>query len=166
MLINLGLVLMSEIEGEFFSVSSQSPRLSVKKFSSRLDVRDWIGEILILVSKLKKWLSLTSDTMHWLGRLLGGVRQVIKVGEWREEALAGCCTSRTHQVGGITFFVGSILCFSIFSFIFVCFYIECRISKIHQLNEKLYWKSKPKPLSVQCPKPQPQPDTNNKSNRP
>ena len=52
---------MIEIEEEFFSISSQSLRSSVNKFSSRLDVRDWIGEILILVSKLKKWLSLTSD---------------------------------------------------------------------------------------------------------
>ena len=59
-IINLNLVSMSEIEGEFFSISSRSPRLSVKKFSSRLDVRDWIEEILILVSKLKTWLSLTS----------------------------------------------------------------------------------------------------------
>ena len=51
---------MTEIEEEFFSISSRSLRSSVKKFSSLLDVRDWLGEILILVSKLKKWLSLTS----------------------------------------------------------------------------------------------------------
>ena len=59
-MINLDLVSMTEIEEEFFSISSRSLRSNVKKFSSRLIVRDWIGEILILVSKLKKWLSLTS----------------------------------------------------------------------------------------------------------
>ena len=59
-IINLDLVSMIEIEEEFFSISSRSLRSSVKKFSSRLDLRDWIGDILILVSKLKKWLSLAS----------------------------------------------------------------------------------------------------------
>ena len=38
--------------------------LSVKKVSSRLDVRDWIGEILILVSKS---LPLTSGLSGWDG---------------------------------------------------------------------------------------------------
>ena len=66
-IINLDLVSMPEIEGDFFSISSRSLRLSVKKVSSRLDVRDWIGEILILVSKLKKSLSLTSGLSGWDG---------------------------------------------------------------------------------------------------
>ena len=36
------------------------PEIKCHKFSSRLDVRDWIGEILILVSRLKKCFSLCS----------------------------------------------------------------------------------------------------------
>ena len=59
-IINLNLVSMPEIGGDFFSVSSRSLRTIVRYSRSRLDVRDWIGEILILVSRLKKWLSLTS----------------------------------------------------------------------------------------------------------
>ena len=39
-IINLDLVSMPEIEGDFFSISSRSLRLNVKKVSSRLDVRD------------------------------------------------------------------------------------------------------------------------------
>ena len=39
-IINLDIVSMPEIEGDFFSISSRSLRLSVKKVSSRLDVRD------------------------------------------------------------------------------------------------------------------------------
>ena len=62
---------MPEIELELFSITSRSLRLSVKKFSSRLDVWDWIEEILILVSKLKKWLSLTSDSELYDGRMDG-----------------------------------------------------------------------------------------------
>ena len=57
---------MPEIEEEFFSISSRSLRLGVKKFSSRIDMGDWKGEILILVSKLKNWLSLTSAwSSYW-----------------------------------------------------------------------------------------------------
>ena len=59
-IINLDLVSMPEIEGDLFSVSSRSLRLSVRNSRSRLDVRDWIGETLILVLRMKKWLSLTS----------------------------------------------------------------------------------------------------------
>ena len=59
-IINLNLVLMPEIREDFSSVSSRSMRLSIRNFWSRFDVRDWVGEILILVSRLKKWLSLTS----------------------------------------------------------------------------------------------------------
>ena len=59
-IINLDLVSMPEIGGDFFSVSSRSLRLSVRNSRSRLDVRDWIRETLILVSRMKKWLSLTS----------------------------------------------------------------------------------------------------------
>ena len=50
----LDLVSILEIEGYFFSVSSQSMRLSVRNSRSRLDARDWVGEFLILISKLKK----------------------------------------------------------------------------------------------------------------
>ena len=39
-IINLDLLSMPEIEGDFFSISSRSLRLSVKKVSSHLDVRD------------------------------------------------------------------------------------------------------------------------------
>ena len=39
-IINLDLLSMPEIEGDFFSISSRSLRLSVKKVSSRFDVRD------------------------------------------------------------------------------------------------------------------------------
>ena len=60
-IINLDLVSMPEIGGDFFSVSSRSLRLSVRNSCSRLDVRDWIRETLILVSRMKKWLSLTSE---------------------------------------------------------------------------------------------------------
>ena len=59
-IINLNLVSMPEIREDFSSASSRSMRLSIRNFRSRLDVRDWVGEILILVSRLKKWLSLTS----------------------------------------------------------------------------------------------------------
>ena len=59
-IINLDLLSMPEIGGDFFSVSSRSLRLSVRNSRSRLDVRDWIRETLILVSIMKKWLSLTS----------------------------------------------------------------------------------------------------------
>ena len=52
----LVLVWMSEIEWNFFSVLSRSLRLSV--INSHLDVRDWIGEILILVLRMKKCFSL------------------------------------------------------------------------------------------------------------
>ena len=51
---------MPEIRGNFFSVSSWSLRVSVRNSRSRLDKRDWIGETLTLVSRLKKTLSLTS----------------------------------------------------------------------------------------------------------
>ena len=58
---------MPDIGGDFFSVSSRSLRLSVRDPRSRLDVRDWIGETLILISKMKKWLSLTYGDNHcWL----------------------------------------------------------------------------------------------------
>ena len=60
-IINLDLVSMPEIGGNFFSVSSRSLRVSVRNSRSRLDERDWIGETLILVSILKKRLSLTTD---------------------------------------------------------------------------------------------------------
>ena len=59
-IINLDLVSMPEIGGNFFSVSSRSLRVSVRNSRSRLDERDWIGETLTLVSRLKKTLSLTS----------------------------------------------------------------------------------------------------------
>ena len=59
-IINLDLVSMPEIGGNFFSVSSRSLRVSVRNSRSRLDERDWIGETLILVSRLKKRLSLTT----------------------------------------------------------------------------------------------------------
>ena len=61
-IINLDLVSMPEIGGDFFSVSSRSLRISVRNSRSRLNVRDWIRETLILVSRMKKWLSLTSDS--------------------------------------------------------------------------------------------------------
>ena len=61
-IINLDLVSMPEIGGNFFSVSSRSLRVSVRNSRSRLDERDWIGETLILVSRLKKRLSLTTGT--------------------------------------------------------------------------------------------------------
>ena len=64
-IINLDLVSMPEIGGNFFSVSSRSLRVSVRNSRSRLDERDWIGETLILVSRLKKRLSLTTD-LHCL----------------------------------------------------------------------------------------------------
>ena len=64
-IINLDLVSMPEIGGDFFSVSSRSLRLSVRNSRSRLDVRDWIRETLILVSRMKKWVSLTSDLNIW-----------------------------------------------------------------------------------------------------
>ena len=60
-IINLDLVSMPEIGGNFFSVSSRSLRVSVRNSRSRLDERDWIGETLILISRLKKRLSLTTD---------------------------------------------------------------------------------------------------------
>ena len=60
-IINLDLVSMPEIGGNFFSVSFRSLRVSVRNSRSRLDERDWIGETLILVSRLKKRLSLTTD---------------------------------------------------------------------------------------------------------
>ena len=59
-IINLDLVSMPEIGGNFFSVSSRSLRVSVRNSRSRLDEQDWIGEALILVSRLKKRLSLTT----------------------------------------------------------------------------------------------------------
>ena len=61
-IINLDLVSMPEIGRDLFSVSSWSLRLRVRNSRSRLDVRDWIREILIFVSRMKKWLSLTSDS--------------------------------------------------------------------------------------------------------
>ena len=51
---------MPEIGGNFFSGSSRSLRVSVRNSRSRLDERDWVGETLILVSRLKKRLSLTT----------------------------------------------------------------------------------------------------------
>ena len=72
-IINLDLVSMPEIGGNFFSVSSRSLRVSVRNSRSRLDERDWIGETLILVSRLKKRLSLTTapnaqtTTRSWFG---------------------------------------------------------------------------------------------------
>ena len=60
-IMNLDLVSMAEIGGNFFSVSSRSLSVSVRNSRSRLDERDWIGETLILVSRLKKRLSLTTD---------------------------------------------------------------------------------------------------------
>ena len=65
-IINLDLVSMSEIGGNFFSVSSRSLRVSVRNSRSRLDERDWLGETLILVSRLKKRLSLTTASNRWL----------------------------------------------------------------------------------------------------
>ena len=63
----LDLVSMLEIEGHVFLVSSRSMRLGVRNSRSRLDMREWEGEILILVSRLKKWLSLTSGSnTYWL----------------------------------------------------------------------------------------------------
>ena len=59
-IINLDLVSMPEIGRDIFSVSSRSLRLSVRNSRSRLDVRDWIREILILVSRMKTRVSLTS----------------------------------------------------------------------------------------------------------
>ena len=59
-IINLDLVSMPEIGGNFFSVLSRSLRVSVRNSRSRLDERDRIGETLILVSRLKKRLSLTT----------------------------------------------------------------------------------------------------------
>ena len=61
-IINLDLVSMPEIGGDFFSVLSWSLRLSVRNSRSCLDVRDWIRETLLLVSIMKKWLSLTSGS--------------------------------------------------------------------------------------------------------
>ena len=105
-MINLDLISRPEIEGEFFFldlvskleikcqkilVSSRYARLNRRNSHSRLEV-----EKVTLVDL-------------WYNALAGEVvgcwvlRQVIKVGEWKEEALAGCCTSRTHQVGGVTF---------------------------------------------------------------
>ena len=62
-----------ELSYSQFSFSSWSPRLKIvnlyfvsmpeiecQKFSSRHNVRDWIGEILIFVSRSKKYFSLTS----------------------------------------------------------------------------------------------------------
>ena len=66
-IINLDLVSMPEIGGNFFSVSSRSLRVSVRNSRSRLDERDWIGETLILVSRLKKRLSLTTGSLWCLG---------------------------------------------------------------------------------------------------
>ena len=63
-IINLDLVSMPEIGGNFFSVSSRSLSVSVRNSRSRLDERDWIGETLILVSRLKKRLSLTTDLRY------------------------------------------------------------------------------------------------------
>ena len=63
-IINLDLVSMPEIGGNFFLVSSRSLRVSVRNSRSRLDERDWIGETLILVSRLKKRLSLTTDIRY------------------------------------------------------------------------------------------------------
>ena len=74
-IINLDLVSMPEIGGNFFSVSSRSLRVSVRNSRSRLDERDWIGETLILVSTLKKRLSLTTalytEKWHWLAKYCG-----------------------------------------------------------------------------------------------
>ena len=61
-IISLDLVSMPEIGGNFFSVSSWSLRVSVRNSRSRLDERDWTGETLILVSRFKKRLSLTTDS--------------------------------------------------------------------------------------------------------
>ena len=74
-IINLDLVSMPEIGGDFFSVSSRSLRLSVRNSRSHLDVRDWIRETLILVSRMKKWLSLTSAT--YVSIICGCVDRVI-----------------------------------------------------------------------------------------
>ena len=91
---------MSEIEGEFFSISSRSPRLSVKKFSSRLDVRDWIEEILILVSKFKKWLSLTSGLYLVLPNILQRYFLKIKVLLcWFYNVLSIKCFSNSYIQG-------------------------------------------------------------------
>ena len=67
-IINLDLVSMPEIGRDLFSVSFRSLRLSVRNSRSRLDVRDWIREILILVSRMKKRLSLTSGSNELYGR--------------------------------------------------------------------------------------------------
>ena len=56
----INLVSMPELGGNFFSVSSRSLRVSVRNSRSRLDERDCIGKTLILVSRLKKRLSLTT----------------------------------------------------------------------------------------------------------
>ena len=42
------------------------PKIKCQKFLSRLDMRHSIGEILILVSKLKKWLVLNSGIPQWV----------------------------------------------------------------------------------------------------
>ena len=73
-IINLNLVSMPEIGGDLFSVSSRGLRLSVRNSRSRLDVRDWIRETLILVSIMKKWLSLTSASRPRPDLLLEGLR--------------------------------------------------------------------------------------------
>ena len=93
-IINLDLVSMPEIGGNFFSVSSRSLRVSVRNSRSRLDERDWIGETLILVSRLKKRLSLTTDVNHiktrssWLNCALRDDEAVYWVSIGHYEAVA------------------------------------------------------------------------------
>ena len=72
-IINLDLVSIPKIGGYFFSVVSRSLRLSVRNSRSRLDVRDWIGEILILVSRLKndcRWPLFYTNCMRSLATML------------------------------------------------------------------------------------------------
>ena len=52
----------------FFLCLVLKPEMSVRNSRSRLVVRDWIEEILIQVSRLKKWLFLTSGT--WAEHIL------------------------------------------------------------------------------------------------
>ena len=54
-IINLDLVSMPETEGHFIGYVSM-PEIEGQIFSSRLDVRDWIGEILILMMTKCYWM--------------------------------------------------------------------------------------------------------------
>ena len=135
-MINLDLVSMTEIEEVFFSILSRSLRSSVKKFSSRcarLNRRNSHSRLEVeKVTLVDLWYN-TLD-----GEVVGCwvLRQVIKVGEWREEALAGCCTSRTHQVGGVTFSWIS------FMFLYLFFYFCVFLYRMsHFEDSPVEWKA-------------------------